>query len=109
MLFFPPFALWCFLYRGFFWGDLQISEDTFTVYGVIKYFLGHLSSGIFPHWDPFMMWGMGDVYQSGEFNPVWLLTLALNALRMDFYHAFLWTIAIGVLNLWEMRFRNCSS
>ncbi len=92
--FFPPLALWCFLYRGFLWGHFQISEDTFTVYAIIKYFLNQISVGVFPHWNPYLLWGMGQIYQSGELNPIWVLTLLLNALHMDFYHAFVWTIVV---------------
>ncbi len=89
-----PIALWCFLYRGLLWGKLLISEDTFAVFALVKYFLVNLKMGIFAHWNPFMHWGMGHVFQVGEFNPLWMVTLLLNALGVDFYHAFLWTVAL---------------
>ena len=104
LLFFPPLALWCFLYRGFFWGDLIVSGDTFAVYALIKYFFANLSAGVFPHWDPYLHWGMGHICQFGELNPVWLFILPLNALGLDLYHAFVWVMAayyfIGVAGVY---------
>ena len=89
-----PFALWCFLYRGFLWGSYSVSEDTFAIYAVAKYFWTHMVMGIFPFWNPYVLWGMGHMVQFGEYNPVWLLIPVLNALGTGFYHAFLWTVVI---------------
>ena len=87
-----PLAVWCYLYRGFLWGDLRVSEDTFAVYAVVKYFLANIKMGVFAHWNPFIHWGMGHVCQIGEFNPLWALALLFNSFGMDIYHAFLWTV-----------------
>lgn len=90
-----PFFIWCWLYRELIAGNATINEDTFAIYAVVKYFLANLTSGVFPHWNPLIHWGMGVVCQVGEFNPLWLLTLLLNILPgIDFYHAFILTIVL---------------
>ena len=101
-----PAALWCFIYRDILWGKLNVSEDTFAVYAVVKYFLANLKLGIFAHWNPFIHWGMGHICQVGEYNPMWILTYFFNFLGLDFYHAFLSTVMIymfiGVMGLYRV-------
>ncbi len=92
-----PIALWCFIYRGFLLGDVFVSEDTFAVYAVVKYFLSNLMVGVFAHWNPFVHWGMGHVCQVGEYNPLWVITLLLNKLGVNFYHSFIWTIVLYLM------------
>lgn len=106
LMFLLPAFLWGFLYKDFFIGKSYISEDTFAVYAVVKYFLSNLSSGVFAHWNPYIHWGMGHVCQVGEFNPIWLLVLLFNTLGVDFYYAFLWTIIMymffGVFGVYKL-------
>jgi hypothetical protein len=101
-----PLALWCYCYRGFLWGNLRVSEDTFAIYAVVKYFLSHITMGVFPQWNTFLDWGMAHICQIGEFNPIWLVTLVLDWLGLDIYHGFLWSMVLyffigglGVYNL----------
>ena len=101
-----PTLLWCFIYRDLLLGKLNVSEDTFAVYAVVKYFLANLQVGIFAHWNPFLHWGMGHICQVGEYNPMWLLTYLFNAIGMDFYHAFLITVIsymfLGVIGVYYL-------
>lgn len=92
--FLVPFLAWIFLYRNFFLGRHYVSEDTFGIYALIKYFFSSIRLGAIPHWDPYMHWGMANVMQTGELNPLWLLTLVFNAFGLDFYQSFLWTATV---------------
>ena len=88
-----PFSLWLYLVRDFFLNKVFLSEDTFAIYAVVKYYLDHLVSGVFPSWNPYLLWGMGHVHQVGEFNPVWFLIPLLSHLGWGTYQAFLVTIS----------------
>ena len=87
-----PVSLWLFLVRDFFLNKVFLSEDTYAIYAVVKYYLDHLFSGVFPSWNPYLLWGMGHVHQVGEFNPVWFLIPVLSWLGVGAYQAFLLTI-----------------
>ncbi len=101
-----PIVVWCCIYRGLLFGALNVSEDTFAVYAVVKYFLANLKTGIFAHWNPFIHWGMGHICQVGEYNPMWLFTYVLNGLGVSFYHSFLWTVILymfaGVIGVYYL-------
>jgi len=101
-----PFIMWLFLVRDFFLNRIFLSEDTFAIYAVVKYYLDHLASGVFPSWNPYLLWGMGHVHQVGEFNPVWFLTLLLSHLGWGTYQAFVGTIAfywgVGLLGFYHL-------
>ena len=97
LIFLPPVALWLFLFRDFLTRKVLVVEDTFAVYAVAKYYLDNLLSGVFPSWNPYVLWGMAHVRQIGEFNPIWFVTPLLNGLGLDFYRSFLCTLVIYFL------------
>src|SRR3989338_2494796 len=87
-----PFLCWLFLFYPPLLGKTAIGTETFATYGAIKYYLDNLRNGIYPLWNPFSFWGSPtriDLMQIGQFNPFVLAMIPLNALGVDFYHAFL--------------------
>ena len=94
LMFLPPAALWLFLFRDFFTKKALVVEDTFAVYAVAKFYLDNLLAGVFPSWNPYVLWGMAHVRQIGEFNPIWFVTPLLNAVGLDFYRSFICTLVI---------------
>src|SRR3989338_8025827 len=106
-LFLAPFALWLGLFWGFLSDRATIVQDTFTFYASVKYFLDNLQLGLYPLWDPSVLWGAPatlNIRPIGEFNPFLLLTLFLNRLGFDFYHAFILYLVtyyfVGVLGFY---------
>ncbi len=101
-----PFSGWLFLVRDFILNKTFLSEDTFAIYAVVKYYLDHLASGVFPSWNPYLLSGMGHVHQAGEFNPVWFLVLLLSHLGWGTYHAFVATVVfywgVGLLGFYHL-------
>lgn len=101
-----PFSGWLFLARDFFLNKVFLIEDSFAIYAVVKYYLDHLVSGVFPSWNPYLLWGMGHIHQVGEFNPVWSLIPLLGHFGVGTYQAFLGTICLywflGLLGFYHL-------
>lgn len=102
-----PFALWLFLMRDLALGRSIITGDTFSFYATVKFFFSNLAHGIYPLWNPFVVFGMPadiDMRCIGEFNPFLYLIPALNTLGLNFYHAFLVYLAayffVGLLGFY---------
>ena len=90
-----PIAVWLFLFKDFFSGQAVISNENFSQYSILKFYLDNLTHGVYPLWNPFILWGTPDLINLinlGPFNPVWLLTFFLNKAGMHFYQAYLGTI-----------------
>lgn len=80
-----------------FLGQAVISSETVYIYSVVKFYLDNLKLGVFPLWDPFVMWGAPTqifLNYAGTFNPLWFLTLALKACGLSFYQSFLCSISV---------------
>ncbi len=80
-----------------FLGQAVISSETLHIYSVVKFYIDNLKLGVFPLWDPFVMWGAPTqifLNYAGTFNPLWFLTLALNASGLSFYQSFLCSISL---------------
>lgn len=92
-----PFGLWLFLFMPIFLGQAVISSETLHIYSVVKFYIDNLKLGVFPLWDPFVMWGAPTqifLNYAGTFNPLWFLTLALNVSGLSFYQSFLCSISL---------------
>lgn len=92
-----PFGIWCWLFMPIFLGQAVISSETLHIYSVVKFYIDNLKLGVFPLWDPFVMWGAPTqifLNYAGTFNPLWLLTLALNSGGLSFYQSFLCSISL---------------
>ncbi len=92
-----PLSIWCFLFWPILSGKGVIGSETLQIYSVVKFYFDNLKLGIFPLWDPFVMWGESThifLNYVGIYNPFWLLILALNACGLSFYYSFLFSIAL---------------
>lgn len=92
-----PFSIWCFLFWPIFSGKAVISSETLQIYSVVKFYIDNLKLGIFPLWDPFVMWGESTqifLNYAGIYNPFWLLIIVFNACGLSFYYSFLFSIAL---------------
>ncbi len=95
-----PFLIWVYLFRGFFLGSAIISQDTFTFYASVKFYLNNLIAGVYPLWDPSVLWGAPaalNLRPIGEFNPFLFLILIFDACGMSFYQAFVVYLALYYL------------
>jgi len=92
-----PFILWLFLFKTFLFREATVFSENFSQYSIVKFYLDNLRLGVYPLWNPFLLWGVPDtitLVNIGPFNPLWLLTLLLDAIGLDFYGAYLTTIII---------------
>jgi len=92
-----PLGIWCFLFYPIFSQQALISSETLHIYSVVKFYIDNLKLGVFPLWDPFVMWGESTqifLNYAGIFNPFWLLILPLNALGLSFYQSFLCVVSL---------------
>lgn len=90
-----PFGIWCFLFQPILWGNAVISSETLHIYSVVKFYIDNLKLGVFPLWEPFVLWGEPTQIffnYAGIFNPLWLLTALVNICGLSFYTAFLFSI-----------------
>jgi len=90
-----PFALWLFLFKIFLLREAIVCSENFSQYSIVKFYLDNLRLGVYPLWNPFLLWGVPDtitLVNIGPFNPLWLLTLLLDSIGIDFYGAYLTTI-----------------
>jgi len=92
-----PSVLWLFLFKTFLLREATIFSENFSQYSSVKFYLDNLRLGVYPLWNPFLLWGVPDMItlvNIGPFNPLWLLTFLLDAIGLDFYGAYLTTIII---------------
>jgi len=92
-----PFILWLFLFKTFLLREATIFSENFSQYSIVKFYLDNLRLGVYPLWNPFILWGVPDtitLVNIGPFNPLWLLTLFLDTIGLDFYGAYLTTIIV---------------
>ncbi|MFA5088286.1 MAG: hypothetical protein WC552_04555 [Candidatus Omnitrophota bacterium] len=85
------FALWIFLFRGFLFGNLDVSSDAIPYYEHTRFYLENLKQGVFPLWNP--TWDGGStndffLRRIGDYNPFLLLILLLNSLGLSFYSSY---------------------
>ncbi len=91
--FFAPLLIWIFLLRDFVFTPQPFIGDTFSYYAYIQFFIKNLIEGVYPLWNPFVMWGIPvdvNIRQIGEFNPIVFVVLLGNILGI--VQAFLWTM-----------------
>ncbi len=92
-----PFGIWCFLFKSLLLGQTVINSETFYIYSIIKFYIDNLKIGIFPLWDPFVMWGTPtQIFFNyvGIYNPFWFLIPILNTCGLSFYQSFICTITL---------------
>ncbi|MCC6758263.1 MAG: hypothetical protein IT395_01380, partial [Candidatus Omnitrophica bacterium] len=92
-----PVSVWCFLFWPILSGKAVISSETLQIYSVVKFYIDNLKLGVFPLWDPFVMWGESThifLNYVGVYNPFWLLIIAFNSCGMSFYYSFLFAITL---------------
>lgn len=92
-----PCLYWLFLFKVFLARQATILSENFSQYSLVKFYLDNLRTGVYPLWNPFLLWGTADtitLLNIGPFNPLWLLTLFLNAIGLDFYSAYLTTTIV---------------
>ena len=91
-LFFLPFALWVYSFRGFYSsGEFILFNDAQRTFTLINHFLSHITRGVFPVWNPFNAWGRPDDFNMriiGEFNPFLYLIGCLTHLGLSFSLAY---------------------
>jgi len=92
-----PFGLWLFFSRTFFTGQATILGENYLHYSFLKFYLDNLRTGVFPLWNPYILWGIvnhTDIVAYNPFLPLWGLILVLNSLGIHFYYAYLATMII---------------
>ena len=106
-----PFGGWLFLYRPYFTGQATIFGENYLHYSMLKFFLDSLRTGVYPLWNPYVLWGFvnhTDIVAYGPFNPIWGVVLALNAVGLHFYAAYLLTTItyffIGMIGFYLLAF-----
>ncbi len=93
--FFIPIGLWLYLFRDLLSGAAPLQTEPFADLAILNFYLTHLRLGIVPLWNPFLFWGFPwEILLTyvGFANPIWLLTVFLNAFGIKFYFAFVYTI-----------------
>jgi len=104
LLFLIPFGIWCFLFQPILSGRALISSETLHIYSVVKFYIDNLKLGVFPLWEPFVLWGEPTQIffnYAGIFNPLWLLTGILSVCGLSFYQAFIFSLsAYFWIGLW---------
>ncbi len=95
-----PIILWLYSFRNILTGLAPLRVEPFALYAMVKFFLDHLRTGVFPVWNPFVLWGFPlQIIHNyfGVFNPAWLVTLLLNCVGLPQYQAFVYTIFLYFL------------
>ena len=90
-----PFGVWMLLFYKIFSGQSPVGGDGFDHYVYAHYFISNLKLGIFPLWNPFLMFGVSQIFYSnfiGVFNPIWLFAFLLNLLGIKIYFAYVYAI-----------------
>lgn len=101
-----PFGFWLFLFYPVITGQAVLSGAGFEFYSLVKYLLDNLRQGVYPLWNPFLLWGCLEnisLVNIGPFNPLWLLTLGLNVIGIPLYPAYLMT-TVGYFFLGQLGF-----
>jgi hypothetical protein len=71
------FGIWLFIFRGFIFGSLRLSDDAISYYDHVKFYLDNVRRGVFPLWDPVWFCGAANNFflqRMGCFNPFLFLT-----------------------------------
>lgn len=92
-----PFFLWVYFFRDFLSGRIVVIDDAFSFYANTKFFLDNLREGVYPLWNPFVLWGIPadiNLHQIGELNPFIYVIMLLNLAGLHFYYAFMTSITI---------------
>ena len=87
-----PFVIWLCFFRGIFTQNILIFHDTLEVYANIKFFLTNLSQGVYPFWDPYVLWGAPiemSLHVLGQFNPFLFIILLFTKMGVSFYLSFI--------------------
>ncbi len=87
-----PLLLWAFLYRNILLARAPVFPETFYIYSIVRFVLDNLCSGVFPLWNPYLLWGVPiQIFLTyiGIFNPAWGAMLLLKLGGGDSYQAFM--------------------
>lgn len=92
ILFVCSFLLWLFSFRGFLAGHIPLTSDAVSYYEHTRFYIDHLSRGVYPLWDPLCGAGCPNEFflrRIGPFNPLIFLIIALNKLGFPYITAYL--------------------
>jgi len=90
-IFLGPILLWVCLFKDFLNGPIVIMKDTYSIYGMFKFFYNNLFNGVVPLWDPFVKLGMPyiSIANSGVLSPLMALFGSLHFLGVNYYVSFI--------------------
>jgi len=111
---FLAFALWCFCFRGFLANELSLQGDAQAYSEHFHYFIGNLSRGVFPLWEPTREEGVPIEFflrRIGEFNPFYLIILLFYKMGVPYFSAYLWFLALyyflGMVGFYKVTRKVC--
>jgi len=87
-----PLLIWAYLYRDILLAWAPVFPETFYIYSIVRFVLDNLRVGVFPLWNPYLLWGVPvQIFLTyiGIFNPVWWGMFFLQLAGVDSYQAFI--------------------